>query len=529
MGSGEVIARGRAILGIELGSTRIKAVLIGPDHGVLATGDFQWENQLVDNVWTYSLDDAVKGLQAAYKALKADVHARYGVKITALAGIGISAMMHGYLAFGEGMKLLVPFRTWRNTMTGEAAGELTKAFSFSIPQRWTIAHLYQAVLNGEPHVKDVRLVTTLAGWVHWLLTGVTDLGIGDASGMFPLGEDGAYNARMLEAFGRLTESKGFSWKLTDVLPGIRTAGEEAGRLTGDGARLLDPEGDLRPDIPFCPPEGDAGTGMVATNSVSPRTGNISAGTSVFAIFVLEKALKTLHPEIDVAATPDGRPVAMVHAANCTTDLNAWIGLLADFCRAAGLQADRSHLFSVFFDEALKAPPDAGGVVTCGYYSGEHVTGFEEGRPLMAHSPEGGFTMASLARSVLYSAFATLSIGFEALREEQVRVDRLVGHGGLYKQGEAGQRFTAAALGAPVTVLSTAGEGGAWGIALLAAYMAWKEGEETLGEYLDKKVFAGMQGRTLAPDPGDIQGFGVYLQRFKALLKVERAALEHLGD
>jgi sugar (pentulose or hexulose) kinase len=412
-------------------------------------------------------------------------------------------------------------------MTGQAAEELTRAFSFSIPQRWTIAHLYQAVLRDEPHVKDVRLVTTLAGYVHWLLTGVTDLGIGDASGIFPLDDTGNYHPRMVEAFSRLTVGKGYPWTLPGILPGILRAGNEAGRLTDAGAKLLDPEGDLQGGIPFCPPEGDAGTGMVATNAVSPRTGNVSAGTSIFAMFVLEKALGALHPEVDVTCTPEGLPVAMVHSGNGTTDLNAWIGLLADFCRAAELSADRNKLYAVFFEEALRAPADAGGVTTCGYFSGEHVTGFEEGRPLLAHSPKGGFTFSALARSVLYSAFATLRIGFEALRDEQVRLDRLVGHGGLYRQGEAGQRFTAAALDAPVTVMETAGEGGAWGIGLLAAYMAWKKPGETLSGYLQNRVFSGMEGRTLAPDPQDAQGFGVYMQRFKAMLHVERAAVTHL--
>ncbi|HSK69270.1 MAG TPA: FGGY-family carbohydrate kinase [Candidatus Limnocylindria bacterium] len=523
----DILRSGRAVLGIELGSTRIKAVLVGPDHAVLATGDFQWENQLVDGVWTYDLQDAVRGLQAAYRALKADAAARHGVTLTALAGIGVSAMMHGYLAFSEGMRLLVPFRTWRNVMTGQAAEELTQAFHFSIPQRWTVAHLYQAILRDEPHVKDIRLVTTLAGYVHWLLTGVTDLGTGDASGMFPLDEHGAYDPRRVETFDGLAAPKGYPWRLMDVLPGILEAGREAGRLTEQGAKLLDPDGDLRAGIPFCPPEGDAGTGMVATNAVAPRTGNLSAGTSIFAIVVLERALSAIHPEIDIACTPDGKPVAIVHGSNCTTDLNSWIGLLHDFATAAGVDIPRAKLFQVFFDEALKGPADAGGVTTCGYYSGEHITGFEEGRPLLAHSPTGGLTLASLARSVLYSAFATLKIGFEALEEERVRLDKLVGHGGLYKQGEAGQRFTAAALGAPVTVMETAGEGGAWGIGLLAAYMAWKAPGETLGRYLEDRVFSGMKGRTMAPDPRDVEGFGVYMQRFKALLEVERAAVRHL--
>jgi sugar (pentulose or hexulose) kinase len=521
------ILEGRALLGIELGSTRIKAVLLGPDHHPLASGDHRWENQLSDGVWTYDLGEVFLGLQAAYQALAASVTQEYGVPLRKLAGIGVSAMMHGYLAFNAAGKLLVPFRTWRNTMTGEAAKQLSELMDFSIPQRWSVAHLFQAILNGEPHVPNIRFLTTLSGYVHWQLTGQKVLGVGDASGMFPIGANGGYDAGKMSLFRDLVYSKGYPWTLESLLPEIRLAGDEAGRLTKEGASLLDPSGLLEPGIPLCPPEGDAGTGMVATNAVAPRTGNVSAGTSIFAMIVLEKELSRIHPEIDIVTTPAGKPVAMVHCNNCTTDLNAWVSLFLDFAKAAGLPLDRDRAYAAFFDQALLGDSDAGGLISCGYYSGEHITGFTQGQPLLVHPPQSSFTFANLARSVLFSALTTLKIGMEVLEGESVGIDRIMGHGGLFKKGDAGQRLTAAALRAPVSVMETAGEGGAWGAGLLAAYMAGKETGESLSAYLDRKVFKEMAGARVLPDSKDVQGFDTYLERFKAILEVERAAVAHL--
>jgi len=523
------IRDGQGCLGIELGSTRIKAVLIGPDHQLLATGSYAWENQLKDGIWTYDLDAVQAGLQGAYQALANQVQADYGLPITRLSGIGVSAMMHGYLAFDKSDRLLVPFRTWRNTMTQEASKELSELFDFSIPQRWSIAHLYQAILNGEDHVRDVARITTLAGYVHFLLSGENVLGQGDASGMFPLTDDGRYDGRRLAAFNAHIKDRQLPWQLEDLLPRLLTAGEEAGRLTASGAALLDPSGHLQPGAPLCPPEGDAGTGMVATNAVRPHTGNVSAGTSIFAMIVLEKHLKKRYPEIDIVVTPDGKPVAMVHCNNGTTDLNTWIALLSDFMAEMGLQPDREQLYQVFFAAALKGDQDAGGILTCGYHSGEHITGFEAGRPLLVQLPDSTLSLANLARSILFTSLATLAIGMEVLAAEQVRLERILGHGGLYKEGDTGQRFTAAALNTPVSVMETANEGGAWGIALLAAYMANKTPGESLGDYLERRVFATMGMKELQPDPQDAAGFADYLKRYKALLHVERAAVDHLGE
>jgi sugar (pentulose or hexulose) kinase len=523
----EILSQGRAVLGIELGSTRIKAVLISPDHQPIATGSHRWENKFEDGIWTYSLEEVMAGVRLAYQAMAAAVKEEYGHELTSLAGIGISAMMHGYLVFGAQDELLVPFRTWRNTITSKAAEELSALFNFSIPQRWSIAHLYQAILNGEPHVPQIRFLTTLAGYVHWKLTGSRTLGVGDASGVFPFSDDGGYDQTRIKQFNDLIKDKGFPWTLKELLPDYLSAGGEAGRLTAQDAALLDPSGHLLAGIPLCPPEGDAGTGMVATNAVAPRTGNVSAGTSIFAMIVLEKSLSRLHPEIDIVTTPEGRPVAMVHCNNCTTDLNAWIGLLQDFMKEMGIEPDRERLYQTFFDVALRGDADAGGVLTCGYYSGEHITGFEDGRPLLVRLPDSKFTYANLARSILFSSLATLKIGMATLEEEQVKIDRILGHGGLYKDGDAGQRFTAAALKTPVSVMDTASEGGAWGIALLAAFMANKKEGESLSAYLSQRVFAHMTVSELAPDPKDVQGFEAYMARFLAGLSVERAAVDSL--
>ena len=526
-GAREAIKRGEAVLGIELGSTRIKAVLLDGEHRPVAAGDYRWENKLDGDIWTYSLQEAMEGVAAAYRAMASAFHQENGIEIRNLAGIGISAMMHGYLPFdGEG-RLLAPFRTWRNTITGRASEELSRLFRFAVPQRWSVAHLYQAILDGELHVKDLRFLTTLAGYVHWQLTGTKALGVGDASGMFPLGADGGYDQGMLAQFRELIGQRGYPWDVADLLPEIRRAGEPAGFLTERGARALDANGLLRPGIPFCPPEGDAGTGMGATNAVAPRTGNVSAGTSIFAMIVLEKPLSRLHPEIDIVATPEGSPVAMVHCNNCTTDLNAWVALFEDFCARTDLEISREALYAAFFDAAETAEADAGGLTGYGYFSGEHITGFEEGRPLLVYPPQARLSFPNLARSILFSSLATLSIGMEVLREEQVKIDRILGHGGLYKGGTAGQRFTAAALSTPVSVMETAGEGGAWGAGLLAAYMAWKPQGESLSGYLQRAVFDRMSGSRLDPDPRDVEGFLVYVKRFRAGLPVQRAAVDCL--
>lgn len=523
----EVIREGQAVLGIELGSTRIKAVLLNPGHSVIASGSHQWENRLEDGVWTYSLEDALAGLRAAYQALAQDVRQQYGLPIRALRAMGVSGMMHGYLAFDQEGRLLTPFRTWRNTITGQAAEELSGLLGFAIPQRWSVAHLYQAILNREEHVPRISFLTTLAGYIHWQLTGRRALGIGDASGMFPLSGEGGYDRERAARFDQRARVHGFHRSLLDLLPECLPAGQVAGTLTQAGALLLDPDGELQPGVPLCPPEGDAGTGMVATNAVAPRTGNISAGTSIFAMIVLEKALSRPHGGIDIVATPEGLPVAMVHCNNCTTDLNAWVGMLAGFLRCLGQEPDPDALFQAVNRAALRGEEDAGGVLTCGYYSGEHITGFTEGRPFLAQLPGGRLSFENLARSVLFSTLATLHIGMEALKEERVRIDRVMAHGGLYKAGDAGQRFTAAALGTAVSVLATAGEGGAWGIGLLAAYMAGKQDPESLGDWLADRVFSGLPSHELQPHAEDVKGFSRYMDSFRKGLKVEDAMVRNL--
>ena len=523
----EFIRSGQAFLGIELGSTRIKAVLIDDSHQVLAVGSYSWENQQVDGIWTYPLEQAWEGVASAYLDLKQQVKKDYGVTLTRLQAMGFSAMMHGYLPFDDQDRLLSPFRTWRNTMTLEAAEELTALFSCNIPQRWSIAHLYQSALNGDAHVKDVRFFTTLAGYVHWQLTGLKVLGIGDAVGMFPIdAKTHDYDRKMLDAFQDLVAKYGFPWKLHDLLPKVLLAGEDAGSLTPEGAKRLDPEGDLLPGIPLCPPEGDAGTGMAATNAVSAGTVNVSAGTSIFAMAVLDHALSRYYPEIDMVTTPAGDPVAMVHCNNCTTDLNAWVDVFDQFAGAAGLSLNKGQIYEAFFGEALKAALDAGGVTSINYHSGEHITGFTRGQPLLLYPADDAFSFPNMARAILLSTLGTLKIGMEILEKEKVAISRIFGHGGLYKTGDAGQRATAAALGAPVSVMGTAGEGGAWGIALLAAYLVNKAEGESLGDYLDNRVFKALESKTLAPTPEELAGFAQYMTRFKKALLVERAALDH---
>lgn len=523
------ISAGKASLGIEFGSTRIKAVLVGPDLAPIAQGAFDWENRLEDGVWTYHDDEIWAGLRAAYAALASDVERKYGVRPERLAAIGFSAMMHGYLAFDAEGKLLVPFRTWRNTITGEAADELSRLFAFNIPQRWTIAHLHQAVLNGEKHVPDVRFVTTLAGYVHWRLTGRKVLGVGDASGVFPI--DSAtldYDARMVAAYDGLLAPRGLPWKLRDLLPEVLPAGADAGALTEEGARLLDPTGALQAGVPLAPPEGDAGTGMVATNSVAARTGNVSAGTSVFAMAVLERPLKGWYPEVDMVTTPTGKAVAMVHCNTCTSDLNAWIELLGEAAAALGASFDKPKLYDTLFAKALEGAPDAAGLVACNYLSGEPVTGLAEGRPLFARLPDAKLRLGDFMRAHVYSAVATLRLGMDILFErERVALDSLLGHGGLFKAPVVGQQLLADALGVPVTCLSTAGEGGPWGMALLAAYRAEKADGETLEAFLARRAFASAKGSTLAPTATGKTGFDAWLARYRGLLEAEKAAVASL--
>jgi len=515
----------KTFLGIELGSTRIKSVLIDEDYKLVASGGHGWENSLQDGVWTYSLDDVQSGLQASFAALPLCEN---------IGAIGISAMMHGYLAFDKNDNLLVPFRTWRNTTTGQAADALTKEFGFNIPQRWSIAHFYQAILNEETHIKDVAFITTLAGYVHWKLTGEKVLGVGDASGMFPIDEAGNYDAKMVQKFDALVakchcglDPQSSGWTLLNILPAIKTAGEPAGVLHAQGAKWLDPSGRLKPGILLCPPEGDAGTGMVATNSVAPRTGNVSAGTSIFAMLVLEKALSKVYMEIDMVTTPAGRPVAMVHCNNCCTDIDAWIKLFEESISVFGTKVDKNELYETLYRKALEGESNCGGVLTYNYYSGEPITGFDEGRPLLVRKPNANFNIANVMRSLLFSAIGTLKIGMEILDGENVQLEQLLGHGGFFKTPGVGQRVMAAALGVPVTVMESAGEGGAWGIAILAAFsekMPQKNGE-TLEAYL-AKVFANENGATIEPCADDVQGFAEYIQAYVSGLAIERAAVEN---
>jgi len=522
------ISEGKAVLGIEFGSTRIKAVLIDEDYNPIASGAHDWENRLENGIWTYSLDDIWTGLQDCYSKLVDDVKAQYGITLTRFAAIGFSAMMHGYMPFNKEGELMVPFRTWRNTLQEQASNELTKLFNFHIPQRWSIAHLYQAILNGEEHVKDIDYITTLEGYIHWKLTGKKVLGIGENSGMFPIdSETKYYNKKMIAQFDELVADKGFPWKLEDIMPGVLVAGEDAGVLTEEGAKLLDVSGNLEAGIPLCPPEGDAGTGMVATNAVAVRTANVSAGTSSFSMAVLEKDLSQAYDEIDLVTTPTGAAVAMVHCNNCTSDLNAWVNIFKEFAESFGMKVDMNELFGTLYNKAMEGDADCGGLLAYNYFSGEHITGFEEGRPLFVRKPDSKFNLANFMRVHLLTSLGVLKVGNDILAKEGVKLDKITGHGGLFKTPVVGQKLLAAALNCPVTVMETAGEGGAWGIALLAAYMVQKEEGETLEAFLDKKVFAGEEGTTLAPDAKDVEGFNEFIKRYNAGLPIERAAVESL--
>ena len=522
------ISEGKAVLGIEFGSTRIKAVLIDEDYKPIASGAHDWENRLENGIWTYSLDDIWTGLQDCYSKLVEDVKTQYGVTLTKFAAIGFSAMMHGYMPFNKEGELMVPFRTWRNTLQEQASNELTKLFNFHIPQRWSIAHLYQAILNGEEHVKDIDYITTLEGYIHWKLTGKKVLGIGENSGMFPIdSETKYYNKKMIAQFDELVADKGYPWKLEDIMPGVLVAGEDAGVLTEEGAKLLDVSGNLEAGIPLCPPEGDAGTGMVATNAVAKRTANVSAGTSSFSMAVLEKDLSQAYDEIDLVTTPTGAAVAMVHCNNCTSDLNAWVNIFKEFAESFGMKVDMNELFGTLYNKAMEGDADCGGLLAYNYFSGEHITGFEEGRPLFVRKPDSKFNLANFMRVHLLTSLGVLKVGNDILAKEGVQLDKITGHGGLFKTPVVGQKLLAAALNCPVTVMETAGEGGAWGIALLAAYMVQKEEGETLEAFLDKKVFAGEEGTTLAPDAKDVEGFNEFIKRYNAGLPIERAAVESL--
>ncbi|MQA34913.1 xylulokinase [Modestobacter roseus] len=524
------ITSDRTALGIELGSTRIKAVLIGPDHAPLAVGSSDWENQLVDRLWTYSLEAVWAGVQQSVAALAGDVRERHGVELSGVGALGVSAMMHGYLAFDADGELLTPFRTWRNTNTGRSAERLSAEFGVNIPHRWSVAHLYQAVLDREEHVGRIDHLTTLAGYVHWRLTGEKVLGVGDASGMFPIdAATGAYDATMLARFDQLAAEAGVELDLAGLLPGIARAGQPAGQLTEAGAALLDPAGRLRAGVPLCPPEGDAGTGMVATNSVAPRTGNVSAGTSVFAMVVLEGELGQVHRELDLVTTPAGDPVAMVHCNNGASELDAWAGLFTQFARALGAEADSEQVFRTLFTAALDGAADCGGMLAYNYLSGEPITDLEEGRPLFLRSPDSPLDLGTFMRTHLFSSLATLRIGMDVLQKaEGVRLDRMFAHGGLFKTEGVGQRFLAAAIDTPVSVGDVAAEGGAWGIAVLAAFATGRAPEQSLTDYLDTTVFAGTSLQTLEPDPADVAGFDAFMHRYVAGLPVERAAVEHVA-
>lgn len=523
------ITSGNTILGIEFGSTRIKSVLITEDSTPIASGSHDWENRYDNGIWTYTLDDIWTGLQDSYAKMASEVKEKYGITLEKIGAMGFSAMMHGYMVFNKAGELLVPFRTWRNSITEQAAVKLTELFNYNIPQRWSIAHLYQAILNGEEHVSEIVFQTTLAGYIHWRLTGEKVLGIGEASGMFPIDTaKKTYDKEMVEKFNKLIADRNYPWNLEEILPKVLLAGESAGVLTEEGARLLDPTGCLNAGVPLCPPEGDAGTGMAATNSVAKRTGNVSAGTSVFAMIVLEKELSKVYPEIDLVTTPMGDLVGMVHCNNCTSDINAWVNIFKEFSQLIGADISMPKLYDALYFKAMEGDCDCGGLLSYGYFSGENITGFEQGRPLFVRTPESKFNLANFMRTHLYTALGALKIGLDILlKQEGVEVDSILGHGGLFKTKGVGQKIMAAAMNAPVSVMETAGEGGAWGIALLADYMLNREEDESLEEYLNGKIFAGRQGMSVSPDKADVDGFNEFIKLYAGGLPIERAAVENM--
>lgn len=513
------------VIGIEFGSTRIKSVLVGRDYRVLASGSYTWENSYVNGIWTYSLDEVKAGVQACFADLKHDVHEKYGVTMTTTGAIGVSAMMHGYLPFDGLDRQLCEFRTWRNTITGEAAEKLSELFDFNIPQRWSIAHLYQAILNKEDHLPNLSYITTLAGYVHYILTGKKVMGIGEASGMFPIDSDKLdFDTEMLDKFNALDEVRRYGINLRKLLPKVLPAGADAGTLTKTGALFLDPSGEFEAGIPVVPCEGDAGTGMVATNSVRVRTGNVSAGTSDFAMVVTEKKLNR-HREIDMVTTPSGAPVAMVHCNNCTSDTNAWASLFSQILNLYGFEVDKDTLFTKMFRSVLEGDPDCGGLISYNYFSGEGVTDVQEGRPIFMRKADSKFNLPNFMRMHLYSALATLKIGMDILADEDVSIDKIFGHGGYFKTEGVGQRILSAAINTPVSVMETAGEGGPYGMALLGAYALWKDRDETLEDYLDHKVFADCKSSTVMADKAEIDGFNSFISVYKNCLDVEKLAIE----
>jgi sugar (pentulose or hexulose) kinase len=519
------IQKGETALGIELGSTRIKAVLIDKNFTVLADGSFSWENRLENKLWTYHLEDAILGLQKSYSSLKEDVKNKYGLELTTVGSIGISAMMHGIIALDKENKQLSPFLTWRNTNTSEATEKLTNLFDFNIPLRWTISQLYQAILNNEKHISKIAYVSTLSGYIHYLLTGKKVIGVGDASGMFPIDSDKLdYDQVMVEKFNAILKEKGLPYTLKDIFPQVLSAGDDAGCLTEEGAKLLDPEGSLKAGIPMAAPEGDAGTGMTATNSVRKRTGNVSAGTSVFAMVVLEKKLSKLYRDLDMVTTPSGRPVAMVHCNNGTSEFDQWFNLFKEFYECMGNKADVGKMYETMYKESLKASPSCDGVLYFNYLSGEPVTGLIDGRPLLVRKPESKFSFANFMRSQLYSIFASLSIGMKILEGEGVEIDRLTGHGGVFKTEGVAQRYLSCAMKAPVTVMKTAGEGGPYGMALLAAFCKWRAAGQSLEDFLDE-VFSKAEGLTVMASEQELKGYGEYLESYTKLLAAEKTAVE----
>ena len=521
------IEAGKAILGIELGSTRIKAVLIDQENKPIAQGSHTWENQLVDGLWTYSIEAIWSGLQDCYADLRTNVKNAYGIEIETLAAIGVSAMMHGYMPFNKKEEILVPFRTWRNTNTGRAAAALSELFVYNIPLRWSISHLYQAILDNESHVNEIDFLTTLAGYVHWQITGEKVLGIGDASGMLPIDPTTHnYSAEMVAKFNKLIAPKEYNWKLEEILPKVLSAGENAGVLTPEGSKKLDASGHLKAGIPVCPPEGDAGTGMIATNAVKQRTGNVSAGTSSFSMIVLEKELSKPYEMIDMVTTPDGSLVAMVHCNNCTSDLNAWVNLFKEYQELLGIPVDMDEIYSKLYNIALTGDTDCGGLLSYNYISGEPVTGFADGRPLFVRSANDKFNLANFMRTHLYASVGVLKIGNDILfNEEKIKVDRITGHGGLFRTKGVGQRILAAAINSPISVMETAGEGGAWGIALLGSYLVNNEKKQSLTDFLDESVFVGDAGIEVSPTPEDVAGFNAYIENYKAGLPIEEAAVK----
>ncbi len=518
----EKIKNNKTYLGIEFGSTRIKAVLIDDSFTPVAAGSHEWENRYEKGVWTYPLEDIIGGLQHCYAELIADIKGKYGVIPEGYGAVGISGMMHGYMAFDKEDNLLVPFRTWRNTITEEAASELSELFSFNIPQRWSIAHLYQAILNKEEHIGKIAHINTLAGYIHYRLTGVRAVGVGEASGIFPI-EKGQYNEEYLKKLEAKLKENGFGGNIREILPAVLSAGEGDATLTEEGARLLDPTGALKSGVRLCPPEGDAGTGMVATNSVLPKTGNVSAGTSIFAMLVLSESLKGYYPEIDVVTTPDGSPVAMVHCNNCCSELDAWVKTFGEFAALSGKPLDKSELYELLYKNALKGDPDCGGTVAYNFLSGEPVAGAENGRPMYFRTPDGSFNLANFFRAELYSSMAALKLGMDILFEnEKVSVEKITGHGGLFKVQGVAQQFLADGLGSAVSVMKTAGEGGAWGMAILAAYAVTGKGK-TLPEFLESEVFANMEAVTVMPEEKGVKGFNKFIENYKKGLAAQYAA------